>query len=103
MTWVLLLPAFAAVWWMIYRSTQSALLNLYLPVLLLFPLYYAWHAKGLPPLDAQQAIMVVFVAFILLRHRFELYLSRTDLWIFLFCLLCGDFGDTSPRVAGWNI
>jgi len=84
MTLFLLIPAALAVWFMIFRTTQSALLNVYVPTLLLFPLYFQWRLKGLPPLDPTQAVMLVFFVFILLRHRRELYFSSTDVWVLIF-------------------
>lgn len=84
MTWMVLLPAMLAVWWVATRSTPRAVLDVYLPTLLLFPLYYEWKLTGLPPLNASQAIVIVLLYFMLLRHRFEFYFSRVDVWVLLF-------------------
>ncbi|HEY0306635.1 MAG TPA: O-antigen ligase family protein [Acidobacteriaceae bacterium] len=81
---ILLIPAAVAAWWIFRFGTPSALRNVYIPVLFLFPLYFQFILKGLPPIDDAQAIMFVFGLAILLHHRAELYFSSTDLWIGIF-------------------
>jgi hypothetical protein len=80
----LLIPAAIAVWWMQRHTTASTLLNVYIPALLLFPLYFEYRLKGLPPIDDVQPIMLVIAIYILLRHRDELYFSSTDIWVGIF-------------------
>ena len=84
MTWMILLPALVAVWWISTRSAPRAVTDIYIPMLLLFPLYYEWKLTGLPPLNATEAIVIVLLYFMLLRHRYEFYFSRTDIWVLLF-------------------
>jgi hypothetical protein len=81
---LLLIPAGIAIWWMQRHTSASALVNIYVPALLLFPVYFVLILKGLPPIDDSEAIMAVFAAFILLRHRHELYFSTTDLWVCMY-------------------
>jgi hypothetical protein len=78
---LLLIPAAIAIWWMQHHTSSSTLINVYLPTLFLFPLYFELRLKGLPPMNDAQAVMWVFAAFILLRHRHELYFSTTDIWV----------------------
>ncbi len=78
---LLLIPAAIAVWWMQQHTSASTLVNVYIPALFLFPLYFELKLKGLPPVNDAQAVMIVFAAFILLRHRHELYFSTTDIWV----------------------
>ena len=84
MTIILLFPAMFSVWWMMHHSTSNTLRNIYLPCLFLFPLYFQFTLKGLPPIDDAQAIMFVIGVFILLRHRKVLYFSSTDIWVGIF-------------------
>jgi len=81
MSSILLIPALVAIWWMMRHSTSSTLRNVYIPCLFLIPVFFQFRLKGLPPIDDAQAIMFVFAAFILLRHRNELYFSSTDIWV----------------------
>ncbi len=78
---LLLIPAAIAVWWMQHHTSSSTLINVYIPALFLFPLYFELKLKGLPPINDAQAVMLVFAVFILLRHRQELYFSTTDIWV----------------------
>ncbi len=84
MTAVVLIPgiiSFIVLW---QYSTRAALLNIYLPALLLFPVYFVWRVGGLPPVSASQAAAIPFLLFFILRHRQIYFLSRCDLWIFLY-------------------
>lgn len=81
---VLLIPALVCVWWIFRFGTPSALRNVYIPVLFLFPVYFQFVLKGLPPIDDAQAIMLVIGLAIIVHHRAELYFSSTDLWVYIF-------------------
>lgn len=60
-----LLPGLLAAWLALTRSPQLALINVYLPSLLLFPDYYRWIAPGLPdPTANQAAAMAIFLVWI---------------------------------------
>jgi O-Antigen ligase len=78
---LLLIPAAIAVWWMQRHTSASTLVNVYIPALFLFPIYFELRLKGLPPINDAQAVMLVFLVYILLRHRHELYFSTTDIWV----------------------
>ncbi len=78
---LLLIPAAIAIWWMQHHTSASTLVNVYIPALFLFPLYFELKLKGLPPINDAQAVMLVFLVYILLRHRHELYFTTTDIWV----------------------
>jgi hypothetical protein len=78
---VLLLPAALAAWWVMRFGAPSTLRNVYIPTLLLFPLYFEFRLKGLPPINDAQGIMFVLLIVVLIHHRNELYFSSTDIWL----------------------
>jgi len=98
---ILLLPAAVSVWWVFRYGAPSALRNVYIPVLFLFPLYYQFTLKGLPPLDDAQAIMFVLLAVVLVHHRHELYFSTTDIWVyaFVYCILISETMHTGLKTG----
>jgi hypothetical protein len=84
MTAIVLIPGIISFWVLWEYSTRAALLNVYLPSLLLFPVYFVWRIGGLPPICASQAAAIPFLLFIILRHRQIYFISRCDLWIFMY-------------------
>lgn len=62
---LVLVPALVAAVVAFTRSPQEALLQVYLPVMLVLPDYYRWMAPGLPdPTFAQAAVLPVAAAFV---------------------------------------
>jgi len=84
MTAIALIPGIICFWVLWQYSTRAALLNVYLPSLLLFPLYYSWRIGGVPPISAAQAAAIPFILFIILRHRQIYFVSRCDVLLALY-------------------
>jgi hypothetical protein len=84
MTALVLIPGLISFWVLWHYSTRDALLNVYLPSLLLFPVYFVWRIGGVPPISASAAAALPFLLFLILRHRQVYFFSRCDIWIFFY-------------------
>lgn len=86
---IILIPAFFSLLISTRHSVTRALLDVYLPVLLLLPNYYRWFAPGLPdPTFNQTAIIPLFFLFIA-RHKNLWKFSFTDVLIVGFAFMVG--------------
>jgi hypothetical protein len=99
MALIILLPAVAC-WIVIARwSMRRALLDVYLPSLLLLPQYYILRAPHLPPLTfAQTAILPLGLAFLVTGLR-GWRLNWMDLAVFLFAASAGISEGWSSQLA----
>ena len=81
---VILIPFFLCLAALFRDSVQKAFLNIYLPVFMLFPIYYYWKVASLPPIDLSEAVLLPIGMGILLREMPRWRLSTMDLWVGLF-------------------
>jgi hypothetical protein len=98
-TAIILLPAVLAVILLLRLRPSTVLLNFYLPVLLLFPLYFVWHQPGLPPIDAAQGVMLAFLP-ILFLYPERYFVTISDLLITAFILMAALSVQLSPTDTG---
>lgn len=84
-----ILPLFVALFWTLARSPQLALVQVWLPCLLLFPDFYHWNAPGLPDPTFHQAAILPIVAVWLLTGAKGWRFSFTDLLIVGFASIIG--------------
>jgi len=83
---IILLPAVLCWLQLAWGSARKALLNVYLPCLLLLPDYYLVRLKHLPALCASDcAVLPLGVALLATQMR-RWRLAWMDLWVFLFAL-----------------
>ncbi len=78
----------------LYRGTvQQAFFNIYIPIFMLFPIYFWWKIAALPPIDVAEAVLLPLGIAILLRERHRWRFSLTDLWlaVFLFTTWFADY------------
>ncbi|HEY0758204.1 MAG TPA: O-antigen ligase family protein [Acidisarcina sp.] len=75
------LATFVALRW----SVTKAVLWVYLPVLLWFPLYFFWGIGGLP-INASTLAGIVLVALVIKNGKHPHKFTLMDLWVFLFVL-----------------
>jgi hypothetical protein len=96
---IILIPAVAC-WLVLARgSVRKALLNVYLPSVLLLPQYYILRLKHLPPLTfADAAILPLGLALVLTEMRRWRW-SWMDLWVFLFAVCTGLSEGLSTQLA----
>ena len=96
---IILLPAVFC-WWMVARgSAKKALLNAYLPALLLLPQYYEIRVKHLPPLTFAEAAVIPLGIAMLAIARDRWRWTWMDLWVFLFALCAGISEGLSTQLA----
>lgn len=84
MNLIILIPALAC-WAVLARgSAQKALINVWLPVVLLLPQYFSLRIPHLPPLTFADAAILPLGAALLMTEMPRWRWSWTDLWVVLF-------------------
>lgn len=81
---IILIPALACIFALFRDSVQKAFLNVYLPVFMLFPIYYYWKVTSLPPIDFSEAILLPLGIAMLAREMPLWRFSLMDIWLAIF-------------------
>lgn len=89
MLFLVLLPAIPAIWLVSRRSVESALLNVYLPVLFLVPTYYIFEVPSVLGFCAADAAIIPIAAAAIYRYHQRWRWRRVDLWLLLFAAAFG--------------
>lgn len=99
MTAIILIPA--VVCWLVLAagSARKALLNVYLPTLLLLPQYYELRLKHLPPLTFAEAAVIPLGIALLATQMRRWRLAWMDLWVLLFAVCAGLSEALSSELA----
>ncbi len=108
MDMVILIPAIAACFLLARRSAASALMNVWLPALMLLPDYYVLRIKHIPPITfADSAVLPLGIAMIVLlaQRRLRWTLRRADLWVILFIVLSAisETLHTNSHTGGFDL
>jgi len=99
MTAIILIPAVVC-WLVLARgSARKALLNVYLPTLLLLPQYYELRLKHLPPLTFAEAAIIPLGIALLATEMRRWRLAWMDLWVLLFAICAGLSEGLSTELA----
>jgi hypothetical protein len=86
LNFIIIIPAVIACVLIARKSARAALLDVYLPVLMLLPIYFVFRIKHLPPLTfADAAILPIGIAMLCCYAR-QWKFRRADLWVALFIL-----------------
>ncbi len=86
MNLIILIPALAC-WMALARgSAQKALINVYLPVVLLLPQYFSLRFPHLPPLTFADAAILPLAVAMVIKAMHGWRWSWLDLWVALFAL-----------------
>jgi hypothetical protein len=102
MMFVILLPALYAARLAWRESPQSALLRVYLPVLLLLPDTFRLVLPGIPKPNFNQAVALAIVLALAARGGFRPWrISATDVMVFGFAFVCGysEYSNTNYAEA----
>jgi hypothetical protein len=102
----LLILVFAAIGFVKLRqSAESALLDVFLPVLLLVPAIYFLHIPHLPPLSCYDVVLLPLGAAALLSRSHNWRFHRTDLWVIAFAVadFITDYINLGMRTAVYDI
>lgn len=102
MALLILIPALACWAVLAMSSARKALLNVYLPAVLLLPQYYVLRVRHLPPLNfADTAVMPLAIALMATELRRWRW-AWMDLWIFLLAVSAGLSEALSTELASGN-
>src|SRR5260370_32213934 len=82
-------------------TAQRALLDVVLPGVMLFPMYYYWKAPLLPPITVADAVLVPLGIGMLCKGLSHWRFSRTDLWMALYIFSVGyvDYSKGQTTVS----
>ncbi len=94
---LVLLPVIPAIWLIATRSLGDALVNVYLPVLFLFPMYYVFNIPHVIGFNACDAALIPIIAVTIARHARQWSWQRADLWILLFAV-----GNGISQATNWS-
>ena len=86
MSIIILIPALACIFALFRDSLPKAFLNVYLPVFMLFPIYYYWKVAALPPVDFSEAVLLPLGIAILIKELPRWRPTVMDLSLALFIL-----------------
>lgn len=89
MLFLVLLPFIPAVWWIATRSVEDALIDVFLPVMVVIPTFYILHVPHLMGFDAHDAALLPIVVVAFAKYGKQWRFQRTDLWIAIFILGAG--------------
>lgn len=99
MALIILIPALAC-WAVLAMSTaRKALLNVYLPTLLLLPQYYAVRIKHLPPIDFADAAILPLALAVMIGGMRRWRWAWMDLWVLLLAAAAGLSEALSTQLA----
>lgn len=82
----ILLALIASLWWTITKSAADAMLDVYLPILMLVPAAYEFEVPHVMLLSIPGAALIPIAAIALLKYRRLWRFQRADLWILLFAV-----------------
>ena len=96
-----IIPALIAAYVAIRYSAARAFLQVYIPVLLLLPMYYRWVIPVLPDPTFEQATILPIAAVFLWRHGKDWKFSLADVLIVSFagCIGLSEFLNTNYNEA----
>jgi hypothetical protein len=86
------------------QSVEAALLNVFLPVLLLVPSVYVLTVPHIPPISPTGAVLIPIAIWAVITRGHEWRFQRADLWVLLFVLAAGysDFINLGFTTALFN-
>lgn len=99
------IPCLLCLFVLLRGKTQDALLNVFLPVLLLIPVDYFLTIRPIPPINMVIGVLLPLGAAMILRDLPRWRFSRTDAWILLFFFTKGyteyKTGQTTAAILSY--
>ena len=83
---IVALPFFVSLYVLMRKSVEKAVLNVLIPVLLLFPLYDIWKIPSMPPLTFADTAIFPIGVWLIATHWRQWKFTRLDFWMLLFNL-----------------
>ncbi len=84
MSIIVLIPAFIAAYFSFTRSPNWAFINIYIPVLLGLPAYYAWHPPIIPDPNFNEATIIPIIIVFFMRNMPGWRFSFIDIIVLVF-------------------
>jgi hypothetical protein len=81
---VILIPTVLCIVALFRMSVQRVFLNLYIPIFMMFPVYYFWKIAALPPIDLADAILLPIGLALFVKDIRRWRFAPMDLWVVLF-------------------
>jgi hypothetical protein len=81
---VILIPTLICILALFRISVQKAFMNLYIPIFMMFPVYYYWKVTSLPPIDLAEAILLPLGVVIFFKEIRRWRFAPLDLSVALF-------------------
>jgi hypothetical protein len=100
MLFLVLLPMIPAMWLIATKSLEDALLDVYLPVLILVPMYYEFTVPHVINIGAATATLFPILIVALVRHHDRWRFQRSDLWMGLFLVGLGISNSAGGPTIG---
>jgi hypothetical protein len=95
---LILIPAILFIVALFRDSLQKAFLDVFLPLFILFPIYYYWKVAALPPIDVSQAVLVPLGLAILIKEWSNWRPSVMDVYMALF-IFSGYHADSVNKLS----
>ncbi len=81
---IILIPTVICIFALFRVSVQRVFLNLYIPIFMMFPVYYFWKVAALPPVDLSEAILLPLGIAIFAKEIRRWRFAPMDLWVLVF-------------------
>ena len=99
---IILIPTVLCIIALFRDSVQKVVLNLYLPIFMLFPIYYFWKVAALPPIDLSEAVLLPLGVAIVLKELPRWRLSLMDVFVGLFIFTACYADSLADRAVASN-
>ena len=81
---IILIPTVICIIALFRVSVQRVFLDLYIPIFMMFPVYYYWKVAALPPVDLSEAILLPLGIAIVIKEIRRWRFAPMDLWVLIF-------------------
>ena len=95
---IILIPTVICVFALFRVSVQKVFLNLYIPIFMMFPVYYFWKVAALPPVDLSEAILLPLGIGIFAKEIRRWRFAPMDVWVGVF-LFTTYFADAAHHLS----
>jgi hypothetical protein len=98
---IILIPTVICILALFRDSVQKAFFNLYIPIFMIFPVYYYWKVAALPPVDLADAILLPLGIAMFFKDVRRWRFAPMDLWVglFLFTTWYADYTRQQSSTA----
>ncbi|ADW68918.1 O-antigen ligase family protein [Granulicella tundricola] len=102
MSIIILIPTAICLYAILRGSVQKAFLNVFIPIFMLFPIYFYWKVAFLPPIDVAEAVLLPIGIAMLATQMKSWRFTSMDVWLgfFIFSSAYSDYlhGKTTAGI-----